>query len=82
MSNLAKIEPVWITKDGKSVFIKQMTTEHLLNTIHLIERKRMNDLIETYGIADINNNLKYYSQWPDRYLELIKEAKRRNLIGR
>jgi hypothetical protein len=31
--------PTWKTKEGKEVFIKDMTDTHLKNTIKLLERK-------------------------------------------
>ena len=37
---------VWITKEGKTIPIKEMTDEHLRNTInHLIRKEELEDLL-------------------------------------
>lgn len=82
MTQLAKFSGVWITKEGEEIPIHTMTTTHLLNSIHMVERNRMNQLIETHGMGELQANLEYYSQWPESYHDLIKEAKKRKLIGR
>ena len=73
----------WLTKEGIELPIDQMSTNHLLSTIHMIERNRMTNLVHL-GLADNCDQtiLNYYSRWPDSYEELLNEAERRHLIGR
>jgi hypothetical protein len=75
----------WKTKEGFEIAPKDMATQHLLSTIHMIERNRMTNLI---GIglmdsADMDADIiDYYSTWPEAYEALLDEAERRHLIGR
>ena len=87
----------WITKTGEAILISAMPTSHLLNTIHLIERARMQQLIslEQHGLSDgyasndelraapeLVDMLEYYTRWPEEYSDLLKEAEKRKLIRR
>lgn len=87
-TKLKKRIPSWITKEGESIPISGMATHHLLNTIHMIERNRMQSLIsiEQHGIfdgpIDAFEVLEYYAKWPNAYEDLLDEAERRHLIKR
>lgn len=77
----------WITREGKSIKIKEMASSHLLSAIHWIERNRFTQSLEVYGQAksdglDWSDALEYYMQWPDAYESMIAEAQRRNLLFR
>lgn len=73
----------WTTKDGEKLAISQMATPHLLATIHMIERNRMQNLMSIMGREDlIDETLGYYYQFPKEYEALCDEAERRLLILR
>jgi|PlaIllAssembly_1097288.scaffolds.fasta_scaffold2694009_2 hypothetical protein len=88
MSDIKKYEPTWVSKDMKPIPIKFMATSHLLNTIHMIERSRMQQLmsIETHGGGispeEAKRVLDYYCAWPKGYSDLLAEAEKRQLIRR
>ena len=88
----------WMTKDGTRIQINMMPTSHLLNTIHLIERMRMQQIEsikeqyqQNHGTIEFDNPidrnewiefLEYYTQWPEGYPDLLSEAIKRRLIKR
>lgn len=83
----------WTTREGAVLPIRQMTTRHLLATIHFIERKRMENLLDlgmineavivTDGSDGVDEDvIAYYAAWPESYGALLDEAERRHLIGR
>ena len=81
MSNLTK--ETWTTKDGIELNVREMSTPHLLATIHLIEKTRMNNILAIAFVESVTNAGKeYYSRWPESYPALIAEAERRKLIQR
>lgn len=88
MSNIKKYEPTWITKDNKPIPVQYMATSHLLNSIHMIERSRMQQLISIEanggGISpeEAKRVLDYYCAWPRGYSDLLAEAEKRQLIRR
>ena len=62
-----------------------MATPHLLNTIHLIERSRMNNLVSLgmNDLAEVSEGVvSFYAAWPEAYDALLDEAERRQLIRR
>ena len=73
----------WVTKEGMIIAIRDMAIGHLLSTIHMIERNRMNNLIHIgLGGSVDEKAVEYYAKWPDEYFELVEEAQRRLLIAR
>ncbi len=82
MPALVKKKPMWITRDGESVTIEGMSSSHLLAAIHMIERTRLNAMSEMVNQTISLDNFSYYKEFPESYNELIKEAKKRQLIGR
>ena len=63
--------------------ISKMATPHLLATIHMIERNRMNNLLSIAGTENLTQEIvDYYGQFPDEYTALCDEAERRFLIHR
>ena len=81
MSKLAKA--TWTTKEGVVLRIEEMATPHLLATIHLIERTRMNNIMAIAFVDSVTaKGREYYTRWPDEYSALIAEAVRREVIKR
>lgn len=74
----------WITKEGFEIEPQEMSTPHLLSTIHLIERNRMNNLVHLgMGVTKLSDSvLEFYAKWPEAYDSLLDEAERRRLIRR
>lgn len=73
----------WITKEGIEIEPRDMATPHLLSTIHMIERNRMQNLIHVGITQDLPDSvINYYAEWPNAYEELCDEAERRKLIQR
>lgn len=77
----------WRTKEGLQINIRLMDSQHLLNTIHLLERSRFQSLsslaiVGTDGDIDTMNALNYYNDFPEAYEHLLDEAERRRLIKR
>lgn len=60
-------EAIWTCKDGSTVKIKDMTTEHIKNTIALLERKSP----DNKAILYLKQELAYREVYPE-----IKEALR------
>lgn len=58
-------ESIWTCKDGSTVKIKDMTTEHIKNTIALLEKKSPN----SKAILYLKQELAYREVYPE-----IKEA--------
>lgn len=78
---------VWITKEGRSMEIKNMASSHLLSAIHFIERNRFTNALECYNQDSLNHPDKmemitYYLEWPIQYDTMIAEAQRRGLMNR
>ncbi len=73
----------WTTKEGIDLNINEMATSHLLATIHMIERNRMNNLL-SLGMMDnlTQDTVDYYAQFPSSYKDLCDEAELRFLIHR
>ena len=89
---LAKTRTYWVAKDGTRIRIDLMPTSHLLNTIHYIERVRMQQLVslkenrdelqEAIRVTEEADLIDYYAQWPEGYTDLVREAEKRTLIQR
>lgn len=45
-------ELIWRTKDGRSLKIKEMTSDHLTNTLNYID-KRYNEYVQKFGIKKV-----------------------------
>jgi hypothetical protein len=78
---------VWITKEGVEMEIRHMASNHLLSTIHFIERNRLFNAAEVWSDVQFDANARsemaaYYLNWPIQYDTLIAEAQRRGLIHR
>ena len=58
-------ESIWTCKDGSTIKIKDMTTEHIKNTIALLERKSP----DSKAIPYLKQELAYREVYPE-----IKEA--------
>lgn len=78
----------WTTKDGRIIPIAQMTDDHLLNTIRMIEAKFQEALLDAFGAAASFNGemAQMYAEQEAMSLvppavldELIVEADRRHL---
>lgn len=89
MSNIRKKIDYWVTREGVRIPIQSMATSHLLNTIHFIERNRMQQIIsieqnltDNLTREDAIEMLNYYTAWPEGYKALLKEAQKRKLIER
>lgn len=92
MSDIKKYEPTWVTKEGTHIPISVMPTSHLLNTIHMIERSRMQQLISIevqvangyikLSPKEAQEVLNRYCAFPKAYSELLAEAEKRQLIRR
>ena len=84
MTKLAKLESIWIDRNGKGIPISGMSSNHLLSAIHMVERNRFNDIVEMQQnkINVDERNFEYYTNFSEIYQALIKEAKKRKLIGR
>jgi hypothetical protein len=75
----------WVTKEGFEIEPREMATPHLLNTIHLIERSRMSNLVSLgmNDLAEVSEGVvEFYARWPEAYDALLDEAERRQLIRR
>jgi hypothetical protein len=80
-------EPKWRTREGVELSPREMATPHLLSTIHMVERSRMQNLMHlgllSMGEEKVRDSVvAYYGQWPDAYAALLDEAERRGLLGR
>jgi hypothetical protein len=75
---------IWNTREGHPIEIKKMATPHLLATIHMIERNRLNNLLSILGMDNNWNQevVDYYAKFPEQYEVLCEEAERRLLIRR
>lgn len=74
---------IWVTREGVKLEISKMATPHLLATIHMIERNRMNNLMSIMACENwTEETVNYYASWPDEYRALCDEAERRLLINR
>lgn len=81
MANITVTE--WQDKNGIKISINKMTSSHLLNTIHMIERKRYEEILSLVIREEANaETMGYYAQFPDAYHALCDEAERRKLIQR
>lgn len=63
---MSKADEIWTTKDGKKIKVKDMTTEHIKNTIKCIEDGRIQFTINLgwaedndYQIIDEDTSTKY-----------------------
>jgi hypothetical protein len=45
-------ELIWRTKDGRSLKIKEMTSDHLTNTLNYID-KRYNEYVQNFGTKKV-----------------------------
>jgi hypothetical protein len=72
---------VWTTREGEKLDIHSMATPHLLATIHMIERKRMENLM-AIAMTSTVDTIEYYSKFPEQYEALCDEAEGRHLIRR
>jgi hypothetical protein len=74
---------LWTTKEGVHLEISKMATPHLLATIHMIERNRMNNLLTIMTAENWTEEIiNYYGKFPEAYKDLCEEAERRLLIHR
>ncbi len=83
-TKLAKLEPVWVDRNGVGIPVSGMSSNHLLSAIHMVERNRFNAIVEIKQ-NEINideRNFEYYTDFSEIYQALVKEAKKRKLIGR
>ena len=44
MNRKEPTKTIWVTKDGQSIRVKDMTDSHLVNTIRFLKRKSLNEL--------------------------------------
>lgn len=87
-----KVEPVWMTKEGKRVRVKDMTNDHLNNTIRFLDNKWERNKFIDIPYPDFNGEMAQYAaegEWermmdhgtPDLvypvYKDLQKEKERR-----
>lgn len=89
MTKIRKRESYWVTASGDAIPISGMTTTHLLNAIHVLERGRCAQLVElsnsngwVLGGADMKRLLRVYASWPVEYDDLLAEAEKRGIIRR
>jgi hypothetical protein len=81
MTTIQKVY-TWTTKEGVELEIEKMATPHLLSTIHMLERNRMNNLLSLVGTEWTEETVEYYAQWSPEYFALVEEAQKRLLINR
>lgn len=88
MPNVVKHTVYWVTKEGRQIPISSMPSSHLLNTIHFIERSRFQQLADIAireipeHPSDQDEMIQFYSDWPEKYQDLLAEAEKRKLIKR
>jgi len=70
----------WLTQDGRIVPIQHMASSHLLNTIHMIERNRFQQMVESAMNGSSPEIISVYAEWNFAYEEMVLEARKRNLI--
>jgi hypothetical protein len=78
---------VWMTREGIELPISQMASSHLLSAIHMIERNRFTQAVDSAMReptldAETLPTMQYYLMWPETYPDLCAEAERRHLIQR
>jgi hypothetical protein len=62
----------WITREGKRILISEMTDQHLVNTIQMLDRWKGEFLIACEGETD-----EYYMEDDYTYRLLVREYIRR-----
>lgn len=76
------MENIWTTQNGRKINVKDMTTQHILNTLKCIEERRIIFLIDLGYLED--NDCKIIDEndiKKERWIKIFKEElKRRKVI--
>lgn len=72
------IERIWKTKEGKSIKVKDMTTQHIINTLNAIEDGKIQFVINM-GWAQDNDYIEYDENTgeKERWIKVFKEELKR-----
>ena len=72
------IERTWKTKEGKSIKVKDMTTQHIINTLNAIEDGKIQFVINM-GWAQDNDYIEYDENTgeKERWIKVFKEELKR-----
>ena len=71
---MSKADEIWTTKDGKKIKVKDMTTEHIKNTIKCIEDGRIHFTINLGWAEDNDYQIIDEDVWTrDNWIKIFKE---------
>lgn len=73
---------VWTTQNGVTIYIKDMTDQHIINTINYIKRKYSSLVgceVDEDDLLEIPQNI---TDWCFEFDDIVKEAEKRKLHKR